>query len=216
VIREGSHYPEISMLIDHIIYGAPDLEEAAADIEQRFGVAAAGGGQHIGQGTHNMLLALGPRTYLEIIAPDPAQPEPSAPRPYGVAGVTSGRLVGWGPRMWRHRESARKARARGFDPGDVIEGHRFTTTGDLLQWRLTRNALTAGLIPFLISWGETTHPASSAPAGLVLESLHIEHPDLPSLVGPLKALGAQVEVQPAPEAAVVALLKCRRGRDELR
>jgi Glyoxalase-like domain len=83
------------MLIDHIIYAAPDLEEAAADIEQRFGVSAAYAGQHAGQGTHNMVLALGPRTYLEIIAPDPEQPEPSAPRPHGVDGVTQGRLVGW-------------------------------------------------------------------------------------------------------------------------
>jgi Glyoxalase-like domain len=204
------------MLIDHIIYAAPDLEEAAADIEQRFGVGAAFGGQHMGQCTHNMLLALGSRTYLEIIAPDPAQPEPSAPRPYGVDGVTHGHIVGWALACGDIENARARARARGFDPGDVMEGHRVTATGTLLQWRSTRNALTAGPIPFLISWGQTRHPASSAPAGLVLESLHIEHPDPSSLLGPLKALGAQVKVKPAPETALVALLKSRRGADELR
>ncbi len=73
------------MLVDHLIYAAPDLAVAVADVEERFGVRAQAGGKHIG---------LGPQTYLEIIAPDPEQPEPSGPRPFGVDSVTHGRLVG--------------------------------------------------------------------------------------------------------------------------
>jgi hypothetical protein len=204
------------MRIDHIIYAAPDLEAAAADIEKRFGVRAAGGGRHIGQGTHNRLLALGPQTYLELVAPDPQQPDPAAPRPYGVDGVTRGGLVGWALACDDIAVALSGARALGFDAGDVIEGHRVTPTGTLLRWRLTRNALSAGVIPFLISWGETPHPADSAPRGLVLESLHVEHPDPPSVIGPLHALGAHVDVRPAPRAALVARVKGHRGTVELR
>jgi Glyoxalase-like domain len=204
------------MLIDHIIYAAPDLDAATAEIEQRFGVQAAGGGQHLGQGTHNKLLALGPRTYLEVIAPDPEQPEPAASRPYGVDGVRSGRLAGWAVGCTDIEEALASARANGFDPGAVIDGRRLTNTGALLTWRLTSNALTGGLIPFLISWGDTSHPASAAPGGLVLESLHIEHPDPPSLLRPLVALSAQVEVRPAPTAVLVALISGPHGTDELR
>ena len=83
------------VLIDHLVYAAPSLPAAIADVAERFGVRAQAGGKHIGLGTHNALLALGPRTYLEIIAPDPEQPEPSMPRPFGVDGVTGGRLAGW-------------------------------------------------------------------------------------------------------------------------
>jgi Glyoxalase-like domain len=83
------------MQIDHPIYGPPGLADAVADVEERFGVRAHAGGQHIGLGTHNALLALGPRSYLEIIAPDPGQPEPSVPRPFGLDGVSRGGLVGW-------------------------------------------------------------------------------------------------------------------------
>src|SRR5918995_120540 len=82
------------MLIDHIIYAAPDLETAVADIEKRFGVRAGAAGTSA-KGPTTKLLALGARTYLEVVAPDPEQPEPAAPRPYGVDGVTTGGLVGW-------------------------------------------------------------------------------------------------------------------------
>lgn len=204
------------MIIDHIIYAAPDLDSAVDDLATRLGVRAAGGGQHVGQGTHNKLLALGPRTYLEIVAPDPGQPDPAAARPYGVGGVTRAGLVGWALTTDGIEAATADARAKGFDPGGVIDGHRLTTDGTELRWQLTSNALGAGILPFLISWGATPHPAASAPTGLILESLHIEHPDPTGLRRPLRALGAEVEVRAATESALVAHLHGPRGHHELR
>jgi len=63
-------------------------------MEGRFGVRARAGGKHNGQGTHNALLGLGAQTYLEIIAPDPGQPTPSMPRPFGVDGLRRGSSLG--------------------------------------------------------------------------------------------------------------------------
>jgi Glyoxalase-like domain len=96
-----------------------------------------------------------PLAQLEIVAPDPEQPEPRSPRPYGVDGVTSGGLVRWALECDDIEATLEHARVEGFDPGDVMEGHRVTPTGTLLRWRSTTNALTAGLIPFLITWGDT-------------------------------------------------------------
>lgn len=202
--------------IDHLIYAAPDLEAAVDDLEHRLGVRASGGGQHLGQGTHNSLLALGPATYLEVVAPDPRQPEPPGPRPYGVDGVTRPGLVGWAIACDDIEAAAGDARARGFDPGDVIEGQRLTSTGETLRWRSTRNALTAGVVPFLIDWGDTPHPAVSAPQGLTLQDVHVEHPDAEAVSAKLAALGARVEVIPAAEAALVARVSGPRGSLELR
>jgi hypothetical protein len=204
------------VLIDHLVYAAPDLATAVAGVAERFGVRAQAGGKHIGLGTHNALLALGPQTYLEIIAPDPGQPQPSLPRPFGVDGVRHGGLVSWALACDDIDAAVAKARSHGYDPGDVAGAQRAGPTGTVLRWRLTLNAMAGGLVPFLISWGDTEHPARSAARGLILESFHVEHPDPPSLAPLLTALGADVEVKPAAAPALVAHLSGPNGTKVLR
>jgi len=204
------------VLIDHLVYGVPDLSAAVADLAERFGVQARAGGRHIGLGTCNALLALGAQTYLEIIAADPAQPEPSVPRPFGVDGLTRGGLVSWALACDDIDAAVAHARSRGYDPGEAADGQRAGPTGTVLRWRLTLNAMTGSLIPFLISWGDTEHPARSAPRGLTLEAFHLEHPDPPSLTLPLTALGADVEIKPAAAPGLVAHLSGPNGSQVLR
>jgi hypothetical protein len=117
------------MLIDHLIYRAPDLASAVADLEERSGVRAQAGGQHIGRGTHNALLALGPRTYLEIIAPDPGQPAPSVPRPFGLDGGSRAGLVGWAIACRDIDAAVARACSRGYDSGEVAGMQRATPGG---------------------------------------------------------------------------------------
>jgi hypothetical protein len=202
--------------IDHLLWAVPELDDGVAEMQARFGVRADGGGQHLGQGTHNKLLALGPNTYLEIIAPDPAQPEPSGPRPYGVDGIVQSGLVGWAVACDDIELAVGQARAAGFDPGNVMDGHRRTADGTTLRWRLTGNAQTAGVVPFLISWGDTPHPAASAPRGLRLESLYIEHPDPESFGKLLQTLTATIPVVRAARSALVAHISGPIGEGELR
>ena len=206
----------VRVLIDHLIYAHPDLDAAVAALHSRFGVEATGGGQHPGRGTHNKLLALGPRTYLELIAPDPSQPEPSAPRPYGVQGITHGGLVGWAVAVEDIEAARLHACSHGFDPGPVIDGHREDATGRLLHWRATANAEVAGPIPFLITWGGVPHPAVDAPAGLRLTKLLVEHPRPTQIRTALAAMGIDVEVRQAPRPALVARIGGPNGESELR
>src|SRR6266508_2662156 len=146
-----------TMTIDHLVYGAPDLAAAVDDLAARFGVRAQPGGKHHGIGTRNALLALGPRTYLEVLAPDPDQPPPSNPLPFGIDELTSPRLVGWAVGCDDIDTAIAGARAAGYDPGDAIEMTRTGATGTVLRWRLTLNANAGGPVPFLIAWGHTEH-----------------------------------------------------------
>jgi Glyoxalase-like domain len=204
------------MLIDHLVYAAPDLASAVADVQERFGVRAQAGGKHIGLGTHNALLALGPRTYLEIIAPDPSQLQPSAPRPFGLDSLAGGRLAGWAIACDDIDAAVAQARGRGYDPGEVAGLQRAGPTGVVLRWRLTLNAMTGGLVPFLISWGATEHPAGLAPRGITLDAFHLEHPDPASVAPLINAVGADVAVRPAAVPALVAHLSGPNGSNVLR
>ena len=204
------------VLIDHLVYAVPSLPAAVTDVEERFGVRAQAGGRHIGLGTRNALLALGDQTYLEIIAADPGQPEPAKPRPFGVDNISHGRLAAWALACDDIDAAVDAARSRGYDPGDAVDGQRTTPIGTVLRWRLTVKQMAGGLAPFLISWGDTEHPARSAPRGLTLEAFHIEHPDPPSLAPLLTALGADVEIKPTAGAAHVARLSGPNGGTVLR
>lgn len=204
------------MLIDHLVYATSDLATAVADLADRFGVRACAGGRHTGLGTHNALLALGPRTYLEIIAPDPDQPDPPGPRPFGVDSAGRGMLAAWALACDDIETAVASARSRGYDPGEVAGMRRAAPTGEVLRWHLTLNAMAGGPIPFLISWGGTEHPAASASGGLILDAFHIEHPDPTSLTPSLTALGASVQVTRANSPALVASLHGPNGPGVLR
>src|SRR6266513_1466344 len=106
--------------VDHLVYATPDLNRGIDEIARLTGVRATTGGQHPGRGTRNALLALGPTTYLEIIAPDPEQPSPDTPRPFGIDGLTESRLVAWAAKG-KDLEHLRDAAAhQGLHLGEVL------------------------------------------------------------------------------------------------
>ncbi len=170
--------------LDHLVVAAADLEEGVARLQTLTGVEATYGGPHPGIGTHNALLSLGASTYLEVIAIDPSQPEPSHPRPFGLEPGLAPTLVG----VAIHPvdpESIEEVVARmvgaGFDPGAVSSMGRVRPDGVELTWRLTRSkATSAGAdlgLPFVIDWGSTETPAASAPVAGSLRTLSIRSAD---------------------------------------
>jgi hypothetical protein len=197
-----------NVAVDHLVYATPDLE-----VVHRMGFALEPGGQHVGRGTRNHLAGLGGGAYLEVIGPDPAQPEPAEPRPFGIDELTGPRLVAWAVRVGDITEVVERARAQGHDPGPVMAMSRRRPDGLLLQWRLTPPE--PGLLPFLIDWGATPHPSESVGQGAELVSLTGFHPDPESVREGLAALGAELDVE-AGGIALVAVLRTPAGEVVLR
>jgi len=203
--------------LDHLVYAVPDLAEAVAALGARLGVTPAAGGRHTGLGTANALLALGPLAYLEVIGPDPAQPPARGPRPFGLDDLAAPRLVAWAIHTDRIELEATEARRRGYDPGPVEAMTRELPSGGRLAWRLTRGSVAAGVavVPFLIDWGPSPHPAASAPAGVRLLGLGAGHPDPRSVQARCAALRVELPISPATEPSLWAQLAAAGGTVEL-
>jgi hypothetical protein len=203
---------------DHLIYAVPDLDRAVDELEAKLGVRAAVGGRHPGEGTRNALLSLGPECYLEILAPDPGQSRPDRPLWLGLEGVTRPRVSGWAVRSGNLEEQVRRARASGVLLGSVARGSRRRADGAVLSWTFTdpHMVVADGLVPFLIDWGRSPHPAGAAPGGVRLLALSGEHPDPTAVARMLRILGVDLSVTEGARPALIASLDTPRGPLELR
>jgi catechol 2,3-dioxygenase-like lactoylglutathione lyase family enzyme len=193
--------------LDHIVYAAPDLQAAVADFTERTGLRPVEGGAHPGWGTRNHLVGLGPDIYLEIVGPDPEQEEPAEPRPFMVDALRSPGIVTWCVRTDDLDAAVVRAHALNLDLGVVRGMSRRTPEGTLLQWRLTdpRDAPFAGLVPFLIDWGATPHPAESLTVRAGLADMHLSAPEPAALAARLAALGLDTRPEPGPTGITVTL-----------
>jgi len=189
--------------LDHLVLGTPDLAGTAAWLEERTGVTPSPGGQHLGRGTRNMLCSLGGSSYLEIIGPDPDQPPPSEPRPFNVDGLAEPTMVGWAIAVPDMEVERATSRARGYDPGPATVMERQRPDGVLLRWTLT--APPSVTVPFLIDWGDSLHPATTAAPGLELVELQASHPAPGPLAETLEALGVTMGILRGQEMLVVEL-----------
>ena len=122
-----------TMKLDHFMYAVADLDEGMAWAEEAFGVAPAFGGSHEGLGTRNALLSLGD-TYLEIIAPDPAQSVESQ-MVTGMAAMSAGGLVTWAAQGDLVVTKGLLEEA-GIPSVGPVETRRRTADGGLLVWDL--------------------------------------------------------------------------------
>jgi hypothetical protein len=162
------------MEFDHIAVSAANLSDGAAAVEAALGVPTEAGGEHALMGTHNRLLSLGPREYLEVIAVNPAAHSPGRPRWFDLdrfAGAP--RLTNW------------VARTGDLDAALALSPPGAGRTHDLARgdyrWRMgipdDGRLPFGGAFPALIEW-QGAHPAQRlADRGCRLIALTLVHPE---------------------------------------
>lgn len=203
--------------LDHLVYATPDLDATVADLEEKLGVRPATGGRHMGRGTRNALLRLSDFSYLEILAPDPAQ-NVAKPLWFGLDTLPAPRLLTWAIQLGDVERVMGDAARAGVMLGTISHGSRQTTDGETLRWRLTNPdaMIDDGIVPFLIDWGVSRHPATTAPRGVTMRAMRGEHPDAERVSRHVAAVSGRLEVVRAPKPALVATLVGKRGEIELR
>jgi hypothetical protein len=205
--------------IDHIVIGARTLEEGAAYVEQHLGVRPGKGGVHEGVGTHNLLLGLGKDCYLEVIAPDPDQPQPAQPRPFDLDNPAVRTMLEAEPRLlaWVARTPALDAvvtRLGTHHAGEIRAMKR-----GRLAWRIAsppQNQDMGNLIPSLIQWEEGKGAAPKLPdSGIRLVSLEAEHPEVEALRNALavRGLDEAVKLRRSPHARLLARFALPDGKE---
>ncbi|MCH8101412.1 MAG: VOC family protein [Proteobacteria bacterium] len=201
--------------IDHLIIGVADLDAGVREFEEITGIRPAYGGEHPHLGTHNALISLGDRTYLEILAPRPS------------ANVTESlqflaQLPEITPVMWavstnNITETADRLASAGYEVTEPVPGSRRQENGSTLHWTILEMAAPnlAGA-PFFIEWSEiSVHPSESSPGGCELGSLEIKDPRPDQLQGLIQLLGLNINVERAASSLLTFDLHCPNGEIRL-
>jgi len=174
------------------------------------------GGKHVPMGTHNALLSLGPKFYLEVIAVDPEGAKPARPRWFDLDEPRMKAALAEGPQLihWAARTDDIAAAVRRVPELGVVTP---MTRGEW-SWRITipedGHRPGRGLVPTLVQWSDARHPADLMPdSGRRLVALAGEHAE-PALVRTdIAALGLSevLKVTYAKSPRLAAMIRTPRG-----
>jgi hypothetical protein len=222
--------------LDHIVVACNSLDEGRAWCRETLGVDASGGGKHAGIGTHNTLLSLGPKHYLEIIAIDPDGETPKFPRWFGLDTkevkaliAHQPKLVAWVARIARTHEGevapSDAIEQLATNPANAANVVRPASRGDF-RWRFafTRDGARprGGVLPHFIQWdvpaqtcGPAPHPCERLPdVGVGLSSLVLGdpvHDDVASFLGAMNFEDNKVHVGQSTSRQLIATLTTPTG-----
>lgn len=194
-------------MLDHLVLATPDLDATSAEVAAATGVTPSVGGPHVGRGTRNELCSFGRDTYLEIIGPDPDQPPPAEPPPFGIDRLSERGIVTWCAKATDLGALVDRAAAAGLSMIGPEAMQRQAPEG-LLSWELALPAfdIEGGILPFFIDWADSPHPSTTSAPGLTLSDLTGTHPDPARVGATLDLFGVSVPVVEGPAAGLSATL----------
>lgn len=201
--------------IDHFMIAANDLSRLEALFTTVSGIAAADGGSHPDQGTHNKLVATSSRQYIELIAPDPARQVDNALRASmtDIQAPRLHRIIGLANQS--QFPTIIEAYRRAGVSGIIKPASREKPSGEVLRWTLLvpdQGNPYGVFAPLFIDWGNTTHPSQSLPpAPCSIVNCHATHPQSQHIRALWDDIGFDFPVEQAAEARITLSLDTPRG-----
>ena len=203
--------------VDHLVFAATTLAQGIDWFGELTGIVAQPGGKHAGMGTHNALVKLGDRLYLEIIAIDPEGEPPARKRWFDLDDgdlradlLERPQLIHW---VARTRDLDLAIARAGYETGPASPFSRGP-----YRWRITvpddGTRPGRGVLPTLIQWDVPQHPADALPdAKASLTQLGATHPDPAPIRKSLERLGLDSEMRVTYDrvARLAAMLRTPRG-----
>ncbi|HKD81906.1 MAG TPA: VOC family protein [Candidatus Angelobacter sp.] len=216
-LAAGDKISAVPADLDHILLGISNVDHGISWLEERSGVRAMFGGVHPGRGTLNALLSLGPRRYLEVIAPDPQQSSVSNEMVDLLRKIQEPRLIGWAAHTNDLGGVMQKAAAAGIAIENPRDGSRTRPDGKTLHWKsFSLKEDYAGVLPFFIEWSAgSVHPSQDAPAGCTLQNFFVESPAVKEVRSIAAKLGLNLEAKPGKKPFLGARIAGRKGAFEL-
>jgi hypothetical protein len=209
--------PTPAATFDQLVVAAVTLADGIEYIGELTGVAAHPGGKHVAMGTHNALLRLSERTFLEILAIDPEGTKPARPRWFELDNIALQAELTERPRLihWVARTDGIESVAASC-PVPVGRVHPMSRGN--YRWRITipddGSLPGKGIVPTLIEWDVPRHPAESLPqSGVSLVSVAATHPEPATIRAALSSLGLSdaVQVTYDRDTRLAAMLRTPRG-----
>jgi len=202
---------------DHLVLGCATLAQGIEHVEQLTGATPVPGGRHPGMGTHNALVKIGARVYLEIIAIDPDAETPRRKRWFDLdspamqqALAVKAQLIGWVARTDDIDDALMRT--------TIALGPLHSMRRGDWAWRITipgdGERVAGGVLPTLIQWSTDAHPCDRLPeAGVSLSQIAAAHPEPDSMREALKALKLSdaMHVTYAEVPRLAAMLRTPRG-----
>lgn len=175
--------------LDHIAITVPTLQSGVEYVRQVLGVSPQAGGEHPRMGTHNCLLKLGEKLYLEVIAVNPKAPPPGRPRWFQLDAPDPSQPIRLATWVARSDDIHAAATLAPLALGEVEAMSRGP-----LNWLITIPADGSlplqGIAPALIQWSAGVHPAAGLPeSGCSLLRLEGFHPEPAQVSQLLEAIG---------------------------
>jgi Glyoxalase-like domain len=210
----------MSAYLDHIVVVCPELDAGSSHFENLTGVRPRFGGVHAGGRTHNALVRIGSRCYLEILAPT-GPPSAEDDLWCRIAHATrEPRVLTYCLRSPQPLpELAAVANAHGWQNAQVALNGRTTPEGIALRWQWLAPKVD-GLdlaFPFFIDWFDSPHPADTLAqetelGSLTLSEFAVRHPEATRLRAILDELGTPIDTVDASSSSFLVVLDTPRGR----